>query len=51
LEDIGVETRAVPITYNDKSNISLDILCIADKGSYPAGSTDPNFLADVEKAK
>jgi hypothetical protein len=46
-----VETRAIPITYNDNSNISLDILGIADKGSHPAGPTDPNFLADVEKAK
>src|SRR5215212_2118506 len=44
-----VETRAIPITYNNNSNISLDILYIADKNSY-SGITDPIFLADVEKA-
>jgi hypothetical protein len=44
-----VETRAVPISYNNASNINLDIVYIADKDSY-SGSTDPNFLADVEKA-
>jgi hypothetical protein len=44
-----VETRAVPIGYNNKTNISLDILYVADKDSY-SGSADPNFLADVEKA-
>jgi hypothetical protein len=46
---IRIDTRAIPIIYTREPNNSLDLYFIADNGSY-SGPTDPDFLADVEKA-
>src|SRR5215210_6988830 len=46
---VRIETRAIPIIYSGPPNTSLDIVFIADNGTY-SGPSDPNFLVDVEKA-